>query len=213
MMQTDDLIARLGDGLAPVRRGAVARTLAIGVAAGAVGTALLMLATIGMRHDLAAAMAGGAFWMKFSYTLIVAVLGVWIAERAGRPGTSAILPLLLLVLPLAGIVAMAMMQMSAPDADRHALMMGRSANVCALLIAGLALPLFGGVFWALRQLAPTRLVPAGAAAGLLAGATSATIYAFHCIESAAPFIAIWYTAGILLSTAIGAVLGRWALRW
>ena len=91
--------------------------------------------------------------------------------------------------------------------------MGRSANVCAFLIALISLPLFAGVFWALRQLAPIRLTRAGAAAGLLAGATGATIYAFHCTESAAPFVAIWYTAGIALTTLIGAALGRWVLRW
>jgi hypothetical protein len=213
MMKTDDLIASLGTGLAPVRPGAVARTLAIGLLAGAAGTALLMLATIGLRHDLGAAMAGGAFWMKFTYTLIVAALGAWIVERAGRPGTSAVLPLILLALPLAGIVGLAAAQMAPADADRHHLVMGHSANVCALLIAGLALPLFAGVFWALRQLAPTRLALAGAAAGLLAGATSASIYAFHCTESAAPFVALWYTAGILLTTVIGAALGRLFLRW
>ena len=212
-MQTDDLIAALSEKLEPVKKGAVARTLAIGLAAGAAGAAALMLATIGMRHDLAQAMAGGAFWMKFSYTLAVAVLGVWIVERAGRPGTKAVLPALLLMLPLIGILAATAMQLAPADADRHALMMGRSANVCPFLIAMLALPLFGGVFWALRQLAPTRLALAGAAAGLLAGSTSASIYAFHCTESAAPFVAIWYTAGILATTLIGAALGRWVLRW
>ena len=40
-----------------------------------------------------------------------------------------------------------------------------------------------------------------------------TVYAFHCTESTATFIAIWYTAGILLTTLMGAALGRWMLRW
>ncbi len=79
--------------------------------------------------------------------------------------------------------------------------MGHSADVCSVLIAALALPLFGGLFWSLRKLAPTRLTQAGAAAGLLAGSAAATIYAFHCTESTATFIAIWYTAGIALTTA------------
>ena len=77
----------------------------------------------------------------------------------------------------------------------------------------MSLPLFAAVFWALRQLAPTRLALAGAGAGLLAGAAGATVYAFHCTENAAPFIAIWYTVGIAVAALIGAGIGRWALRW
>ena len=65
----------------------------------------------------------------------------------------------------------------------------------------------------MRQLAPTRLVLAGASAGFLSGAASAALYCFHCPETAAPFILIWYTLGILMTTALGAALGRWALRW
>ncbi len=212
-MRTADLIAQLADELEPAKPGAVVRILALGLSAGALGSVLLMMATVGTRQDLAAAMTGGPFWMKFTYTLVIALLGLWLVERAGRPGSDAKKPLLLLALPVAAILVLAALQLAPAGADRQALMLGRSANVCALLIALLALPLFGGVFWALRRLAPTRLAQAGAAAGLLAGSTAATIYAFHCTESAAPFVAIWYTAGILLTTLLGAALGRWVLRW
>lgn len=213
-MQTDDLIAHLSGALEPVRGTEITRTLAIGLAAGAAGSALLMMATIGVRHDIVDAMGGGAFWLKFLYTLAIAVLGLKLVERIGRPGTDASLPALLLAVPVLVLMAMmAMQMMPADDAARRALLMGHSARTCSMLIAGLALPLFAGLFWSLRQLAPTRLIQAGAAAGLLAGSTAATIYAFHCTESTATFIAIWYTAGIALTTALGAGLGRWALRW
>lgn len=213
-MQTDDLIAHLSGALEPVRGTEITRTLAIGLAAGAAGSALLMAATIGVRHDIVDAMGGGAFWLKFLYTLAIAVLGLKLVERIGRPGTDASLPALLLAVPVLVLMAMmAMQMMPADDAARRALLMGHSARTCSMLIAGLALPLFAGLFWSLRQLAPTRLIRAGAAAGLLAGSTAATIYAFHCTESTATFIAIWYTAGIALTTLLGAGLGRWALRW
>jgi hypothetical protein len=213
-MQTDDLIAHLSGALEPVRRSEVIRTLTIGLAAGIAGSAVLMFATIGIRPDIVDAMGGGAFWLKFLYTLVVAVLGLKLVERISRPGTDATLPALLLAVPVLALMAlMAMQMMSADNATRHALLMGHSANVCSVLIAALALPVFAGLFWSLRQLAPTRLVQAGAAAGLLAGSTAATIYAFHCTENTATFIAIWYTAGIALTTVLGAGLGRWALRW
>ena len=54
---------------------------------------------------------------------------------------------------------------------------------------------------------------AGAGAGLFAGALGAFVYAFYCTEVAAPFIAVWYTLGIALTSLLGGILGRWALRW
>jgi hypothetical protein len=197
-----------------VRAAAVMRVLGVGLAAGILGSTLLMMATIGVRHDFVEMLSGGAFWLKFVYTFVIAALGLRLVERLGRPGTDARLPLLFLAVPVATIMAlMAMQMMPASDGARRVLIMGHSANVCTMLIAALALPLFVGLFWSLKQLAPTRLTQAGAAAGLLAGSASATVYAFHCTESAATFIAIWYTAGILLTTLMGAALGRWALRW
>jgi len=213
-MQTDDLIAHLSGELQPVGGAEVARTLAAGLALGLFGSALLMAATIGIRPDILQAMGGEAFWLKFLYTLAIAILGLKLVERLGRPGTEAAWPALLIAVPILTLMSMMAVQMMPADsATRHALLMGHSADVCSVLIAALALPLFAGLFWSLRKLAPTRLTQAGAAAGLLAGSAAATIYAFHCTESTATFIAIWYTAGIALTTLMGAVLGRFVLRW
>ena len=213
-MRTDDLINRLSERVEPLPASPVPRLLLVGLSSGAVLSALLMTASIGIRHDLVAAMGGTAFWMKFTYTFVVAVLSLKLVERLARPdaapGRLAWLP----ALPFLIMLALAAFQfMPADAAERSALIMGHSARVCSILIASLALPLFAGLFWALRQLAPTRLAEAGAAAGLLAGSAAATIYAFHCPESTPTFIAIWYTAGILLPALFGAALGRWLLRW
>jgi hypothetical protein len=91
--------------------------------------------------------------------------------------------------------------------------MGSSHQVCPWRITILALPIFVGVFWSLRTLAPTRSWISGAAAGLLAGAAGAFIYAFHCDESAAAFVALWYTIGIAAVGLLGAAVGRLLLRW
>ena len=91
--------------------------------------------------------------------------------------------------------------------------LGKSALVCPWLIALLAAPVLAGLFWAMRGLAPTHLRAAGFAAGLTSGAAGAWVYAFHCPESALPFIALWYTAGILVVGAAGLVLGPRLLRW
>ena len=145
--------------------------------------------------------------MKFCYTLAIAALGLRVAERSGRPDATPFRPSLFLALPVLAIFAIAAVQLLPPGADTHTLIMGSSARVCAVLIFFLSIPLLGGIFWALRSLAPTRLMQAGAAAGLLSGSTAATIYALHCPETAAPFVALWYSAGILLSTLVGALFG------
>ena len=212
-MQTDDLIARLSGQLAPAPRGQVGRMLALGLAGGLAVSGLLMWATLGLRPDLSVAMAGAAFWMKFFYVLTIGALGLRIVERQARAGADARLPTWLLGVPVVALVVAASVQLSAPGADSAALIMGQSAGVCAFLILMLALPVFAGLFLVLRRLAPTRLTLAGAAAGLAAGGWGACVYAFHCPESTAPFIVIWYSLGMVLAAALGAFLGRWALRW
>jgi hypothetical protein len=212
-MRTDDLIDRLSTGLEPTRSGAVARLLAGAVLVGVAGSALLLLALIGPRHDLSAAMAHPGMWTKLAYTLAIAAFGLWLVERAGRPGAPMTLPAMALALPLLAIALLAGLQMSAPGADMTGLVMGHSSRVCAALVTLTALPTLAATFWALRKLAPTRLTLAGAGAGLFAGAAGAFVYCFHCTEEAAPFIAIWYTLGIGAVTAIGALLGRTLLRW
>jgi hypothetical protein len=77
----------------------------------------------------------------------------------------------------------------------------------------LAIPIFIGLLWAYRRLAPTRLRAAGAAAGLAAGASAATLYCLHCPETSALFVLTWYSLGIAMMTAIGALLGPRLLRW
>jgi len=213
-MRTDDLIGHLSGALEPTPPSQVLRILAMGLGTGAVLSAIVMFATIGVRPDLMDAMGDGSFWLKFVYTFMIAVLCFATVDRLARPDAAIGRFFILLIVPFLVMAGLAAREFLPADAAaQHALIMGHSARVCSILIAGLSLPLFAGLFWALRQLAPTRLTEAGAAAGLLAGSAAATIYAFHCTESASTFIAIWYSAGILLMAGLGAVLGRLLLRW
>jgi hypothetical protein len=41
----------------------------------------------------------------------------------------------------------------------------------------------------------------------------ALAYALHCPEVAAPFLGVWYVAGMLIPTIAGALLGPIVLRW
>src|SRR5262249_23701279 len=61
--------------------------------------------------------------------------------------------------------------------------------------------------------APMSPALAGAAAGLLAGALGATVFAMHCTNDWPVFVAIWYALAIGLISMSGLLIGRHALRW
>jgi hypothetical protein len=65
----------------------------------------------------------------------------------------------------------------------------------------------------MKGMAPTRPALAGACSGLVAASLGTVVYALHCPEMQAPFLAVWYVLGMLLPTAAGALLGRKILRW
>ena len=96
---------------------------------------------------------------------------------------------------------------------------GSDASPAAIALASavatyaIAIVPFAVIIWALRQTAPTDLVRTGALGGLVAGAVSATAYAFHCVDDSLPFVALWYGGTIALCTLAGATLGPRLLRW
>jgi hypothetical protein len=103
--------------------------------------------------------------------------------------------------------------MSTPPDQMRAALMGSSWDKCPWRILVLALPGLAVLLWTMRRFAPTRPALAGAAAGLLAGGVAATVYGLHCQEIAAPFVALWYSLGVILSTGLGAIIGSRALPW
>ena len=119
-----------------------------------------------------------------------------------------------LVLPVVamGLLAAITLSGTTPPVSME-LLFGDTWRSCPFSIALLSIPVLGALLWAMTGLAPTRLALAGGCAGLLAGSIGALIYALHCTEMAAPFLATWYVAGMLLPAAAGALLGPRLLRW
>jgi len=181
---------------------------------GAIVSVAIMVLWLGVRADLMDAMRTGPFWMKFAYALSVAILGFGLIDRLARPEGEGGLFGPMILAPLAVMTALAIYQLAgAPEELRMKMMLGATYQVCARNIVIVSTPIFFGLFWSLRSLAPSRLTLAGGAAGVLAGAVGTFIYALHCNESAMPFVAIWYTLGIAAVGALGALLGRVTLRW
>lgn len=213
-MRTDDLIARLAENTAPVPRHATASTLARGLFIGASVAMAIMAIALGLRRDLHTAVLDWQYWAKFAYPLAFAVLGFFTVERLSRPGIRATSQAVMETAPfaLAGLVALAQWWAAPIEQHRH-MLLGHSYLLCPWLIVIVSLPVLAGVLWSMRQLAPTRPAVAGMAAGLFAGAAGAWIYSFSCNESSLVFVAIWYTLGIILTGLLGALIGRWVLRW
>ena len=213
-MKTDELISLLAATPVPVSTHAVERRFAIALGLGLPLSVLLMLITMGLRADLAQAVAQWAFWMKLTFTAFLALGGLVVTERLSRPGvkvgfTWAVIAAPLLVVWLVSAISL----LTASPEQRLGLVMGSSWRSCAFNIALLSVPLLILTFWCVKDLAPTRLTLTGASAGFLSGALSALVYALHCTESAAPFLGIWYVFGIATPTLIGASLGSRLLRW
>jgi hypothetical protein len=213
-MRTDDLIQSLSADLRPVGRGAAAWRIALGLGAGAAASTILMVLWIGVRPDLAQAVGTWMFWVKFAYAALAGLLLALATSRLSHPGARLGGLAVAVGLPFALMGSMAAMRLAMAAREAwHGLIMGASSHVCPWRIFVIGLPLLAGVLWAVRGLAPTRLTLAGVTAGGAAGALATLIYSFHCPETAAPFVAIWYTLGMALVAALGGALGARLLRW
>ncbi|AMM26236.1 DUF1109 domain-containing protein [Variovorax sp. PAMC 28711] len=213
-MKTDDLVSMLATGVAPAPRGAANRRLALAVAVGLPLSLLILIVDYGVRRDLVQVMFWPMFWVKVLFPASIAAAGFVMLNRLARPGVKVRQSWLGAALPVLLVWALATIAWShaAPEA-RMPMLMGSTWKSCAFSICWIGLPVFVAAMVALRSLAPTRAALAGAAAGALAGGAGAMVYALHCMELAAPFLAVWYVGGIALAVAIGAVIGPRLLRW
>lgn len=213
-MNTDDLIAALAADAAPVKPKGLERGLWLAALPAALLAFLGVWFWLQPRPDLNEALGGMTFWMKALYTAGLALGGGWLLARLGRPGADIAAPRLLLIAVFAGAASLAVSELIfAPAGQKMDTLMGSSWKTCpinVLFLSALAAPF---LFWQARRFAPSSPTRAGAAAGLFTGALAATLYGLHCTESAASFVAVWYTLGIVLATAAGAVIGKFALRW
>lgn len=213
-MKTEELVSLLAAGEAPVPVHPIGRRYAMALAWSVPPAVLIMATVYGVRGDLALATAGLIFWIKLGFAGSLAWAGLLAATRLGRPGVRAGGVWAAMAATLALLWAFAALTLlQAEPAQRAELILGQTWKTCPFNIALISLPLMAATLWAMKGMAPTRLALAGASAGLLAGALGTLIYAFHCPESAAPFVSIWYVIGIAIPTAAGAGLGPRVLRW
>jgi hypothetical protein len=214
MMRTDELIAALARNAEAIEPHALQRRCAVALCWGASGAVLLMAILLGVRPDLSEAARLPMFWMKLAFPAALFAGALFGMARLSRPGVRLGQVPAAIAAPIVAVWAMAAaVLLEAAPADYGNLILGKTWASCPLSIAMLSVPLFAALIWAIQGLAPTRLALAGAAAGLLSGAGGALVYALHCPETGAPFLAIWYLLGMLIPAFAGAWVGPRLLRW
>jgi hypothetical protein len=187
--------------------------IGLAVAVGAAASAAILMAVIGARPNLTAAMTLTSFWLKVAYTALTAAVALSLVARMARPGArlnilwlAAIPPLLYSPIALWELI-------NTQPSDWLPLLLGYGWRQCTWLMVALSIPVYIGLLWAFRTFAPTNIDAAGAMAGLGASGVAAVIYCLHCPTDTAVFALAWYTLAFVLAAILGALVGRHFLRW
>lgn len=211
-MKTEQLVELLARQAGPAPRHAVERRVAMAASLGAAASIAGAIGALGLNTGLTD--MGVALAVKLGYVVALVLSAAWFVDRVARPGTPwrrALWAVATVVLAMALLAVTVWTQ--AGETQRLDLLLGRSWASCPWRVAALSVPALAAALWALRGLAPTRPRWAGFAAGLFAGSLGALGYALYCPELSPLFVLVWYTAGVLLPAALGALLGPLLLRW
>jgi len=210
-MKTDDLIHALQADSAT--NGAQFGTIwKIAFAAAVLAAALAFFAMLGPRPDIADAMGTMRFPFKFIVTIALALSAAFLLVLLARPGQRWTAAVLLAAPVIVGFGA-AMELFMLPSNALKSAWIGNNSMLCMTFIPLIGLGPLAILLVALRHAAPTRPMLSGAVAGILAGGIAATFYAAHCADDSPLFVATWYTLAVLGLAALGALVGKFVLRW
>lgn len=213
-MRTEDLIAELSARPVGTPGITVGRGVGAAFGLGLVVALAVYLACLHPRADLVAALSHPIVAAKTVLPLVLGGLALTLALGAARPAAprSRAQDAIWLV-PVAAVVLFVLEFFTTPPAARMAAFVGHSIPVCLPLITLLAAPAAILTIRALRAGAPVHPARCGALAGLAAAGFAAALYSTFCTEDSPLFYAVWYSAGIGIVTAAGAVAGARFLRW
>ena len=211
-MKTENLVEALVADRATGSR-TISGTLTAALALGGLVSLALFFFELGVRQDIAQALVTWRFDLKVGLVLSALVSAFALCRALSRPVPSR-RPVRLL-LPLAALAAMAVaIELAAvPSASWGTRLVGSNSLVCLTAIPMLAIAPLAAVLLTLRSGAPASPALAGAAAGFLAAAAGATLYAFHCFDDSPLFVMTWYVLAAIPMVVLGAIVGHKLLRW
>lgn len=211
-MKTDQLVAALvTDGAA--RAKPIGRSLMLALAGGFALSVVVFFLTLGIRPDIGPALETWRFDLKIFMVPLGLVLAFGVCRDCARPDMPRhplrrLVPLLVLI-----VAAVAVELTLVPEAAWRQRLIGSNMLICLPMVPILSLAPLATLLWMLRQSAPASPALAGAAAGLVAALSGASLYAFHCFDDSPLFVATWYPLATLFVMAVGALIGRHLLRW
>ncbi len=209
-MQTEDLIARLSTGLAPVRRVAPPMLAALGWLAMALAVVGLGVAISGFRHDLEARLMVMHEQVNLVAALATGTAAAIAAFHLALPDRSprwALVPLPFVAFWISGLGWGCLTEF----AEQGFPALGTSFG-CMRFIVGFGVPLTLGMLWMTRHAGPIRPAPVAALAGLAAAAiASVGLSLVHHLDAAA-MVLIWHGGSVLLVTLLARRWGARAMR-
>jgi hypothetical protein len=198
---TNDLIAQLADQANPVGTWRVAWQLTTAALAGVLASITVQLLTIGVRQDAVGTL--DIIVTKLMAITLVAAAWAWLLRKLASPGSADRLQRTL----AAGTVAVFLVIVATGSPSWS------GVTRCVTQVLVLALPAFVILVVAVRRCAPTDLVQAGIAVGMLAGAIGVLGYSLGCTADDPTVVAWRYGVAILVWGLIGGALGKVVLRW
>jgi hypothetical protein len=211
-MKTEKLLEALVADRTAARR-TIPKALSAALALGGLASLVLFLIDLGVREDIAHAVSTWRFNLKVGLVVLALVLAFRLCVALSRPVPVASAGRWLL--PLAGLaaIAVAIELVAVPSTSWGTRLVGTNSLVCLVAIPMLAIAPLVAVLLTLRSGAPASPALAGAAAGFLAAASGATLYAFHCFDDSPLFVMTWYVLATLPVVGLGALAGKRLLRW
>lgn len=198
---TSELIAQLADTAEPVGAWRVSSRLAAAALAGALAALTLQVLTVGVRHDVAGTLQ--AIGAKLIAVTVVVATWAWLLRKLVSPGSTDGLQRML----AAGTVVIALVLVASGSPSWS------GVARCVTQVLLLALPAFVILAIAVRHCAPTDLIQAGVALGMLSGAIGVLAYSLGCTADEPTVVAWRYGIAILVWGIIGGALGKLILRW
>ena len=211
-MRTEDLVNALVADRTAARR-PLHWGLVVALAGGALLSLVLLVAAFGIRADIGPALATWRFELKLAMVVLALGLALRLAILCVRPVPAE--RILRRLVPLGAVVvaAVAIELIASPAATWGVRLVGSNSVICLTAVPLLSLAPLIAILAALRSGAPASPAMAGAAGGLLAAMTGATLYAFQCFDDSPLFVITWYTLATIPVVLLGAFAGSRLLRW
>ncbi|RXT56158.1 hypothetical protein B6S44_08855 [Bosea sp. Tri-44] len=213
-MKTDELISLMAASHQPVDTGRLRHATWLAAAVALSVTAMVLVNTLGVRPDLAAAIMTMPVIAKLLFGGSIAMISLILFQQSLRPGLQPRRLLPLAAIPVALIAGFALLTLAqAPAEQWNTLIFGRYWRSCLFNVPLYALLPLAVLLLLARRGAPIDGRLTGASAGLASGGLAAVAYALHCPDDTIPFLAIWYTLAVALVAGISTLALPRLLRW